>query len=161
LDLGYKTKGFYKVNSWIQYYYNIIRPKALAAGANRYLLGKMDDDPNEIEIQCIKVDLRSAERARLGPVIVELLDSYAQDIFGGLEPLSDYTRDNLIEELSRLSTAHVFLAKAGSDYCGITICFEGFSTFACKPLINIHDMYVRPQFRGKGVSSALLFAVGK
>ena len=35
-------------------------------------------------------------------------------------------------------------------------CFEGFSTFACKPLVNIHDITVLPQYRGKGISQRVL-----
>lgn len=120
----------------------------------------MDDSEDFLDADCVKVNLQS-EKEALGPVIVNLLDSYARDLFGGLEPLSDYTKENLVDKLAALSIAHVFLARVGNEYCGLTICFDGFSTFACKPLINIHDMYVRPQFRGKGVASSLLFAVGK
>lgn len=33
---------------------------------------------------------------------------------------------------------------------GLATTFEGFSTFAAKPLINIHDIAVLPEYRGKG-----------
>ena len=33
--------------------------------------------------------------------------------------------------------------------------FEGFSTFNCKPLLNIHDVAVLKEYRGKGVSRSL------
>ena len=35
-------------------------------------------------------------------------------------------------------------------------CFEGFSTFAAKPLVNIHDLAVSQNFRGMGISQLLL-----
>jgi GNAT superfamily N-acetyltransferase len=121
----------------------------------------MNDCEDMTDVKCIKVNLQSDEREALGPIIVDLLDSYARDLFGGLEPLPDYTKENLIDKLAALSIAHVFLARVGSEYCGLTICFDGFSTFACKPLINIHDMYVKPSYRGKGVASSLLLSVGE
>ena len=33
---------------------------------------------------------------------------------------------------------------------GLATTFEGFSTFAAKPLINIHDIAVLPDYRGRG-----------
>ena len=33
---------------------------------------------------------------------------------------------------------------------------EGFSTFLCKPLINIHDLVVLEQYRGAGLSHKML-----
>lgn len=38
---------------------------------------------------------------------------------------------------------------------GLCICFEGFSTFDCKPLLNIHDCVTKAEYRQKGVCSAL------
>jgi ribosomal protein S18 acetylase RimI-like enzyme len=38
----------------------------------------------------------------------------------------------------------------------VAICFEGFSTFACQPLLNIHDIAVLPERRRRGVASAML-----
>ena len=99
----------------------------------------------------------------IGQAVVELLDGYANDFFGGNEPLSDFTRANLITELRKVPTSHVFLARnteGSKDFVGLAMCFEGFSTFACKPLINIHDFYVKPEYRRRGISSALMFFIG-
>ncbi len=38
---------------------------------------------------------------------------------------------------------------------------EGFSSFAAKPLINIHDLVVHADFRGRGLSHRLLEFVEK
>jgi GNAT superfamily N-acetyltransferase len=111
-------------------------------------------------VECFEANLHDETMAR---ATVELLDAYASDFFGGNEPLSDYSRANLICELRKLPTAHVFLAKderKTDKYVGLAICFEGFSTFACKPLINVHDFYVRPEFRRQGISSNLIFTIG-
>lgn len=42
---------------------------------------------------------------------------------------------------------------------GPLTCFLGFSTFAAKPTVNIHDLAVLPEHRGQGVGTALLAAV--
>ena len=41
---------------------------------------------------------------------------------------------------------------------GLVNCIEGFSTFACRPLVNVHDVAVAPGHRGRGVGQALLAA---
>ncbi len=38
------------------------------------------------------------------------------------------------------------------------MCFVGLSTFSALPLLNIHDLAVRPEFRGTGLGRALLDA---
>ena len=40
-------------------------------------------------------------------------------------------------------------------------CFTALSTFAAKPLVNIHDLAVIESGRGKGIATALLDAVEK
>ena len=42
---------------------------------------------------------------------------------------------------------------------GLINCFEGFSTFAARPLINVHDVAVLPGYRGRGVAQAMLARV--
>ena len=104
-------------------------------------------------VDCVRLDLSNPAN---GPVIIDMLNMYAMDIMGGSEPITEYTREHLFEELSKRPTAHVFLARVGGSPAGITICFEGFSTFKCKPLLNIHDFAVSPAYRRQGVAIALL-----
>lgn len=42
---------------------------------------------------------------------------------------------------------------------GICNCFAGFSTFACKPLVNVHDCYVVATARGAGLCGRMLAEV--
>jgi ribosomal protein S18 acetylase RimI-like enzyme len=42
---------------------------------------------------------------------------------------------------------------------GLAVCFLGYSTFAARPLVNIHDLIVHPNFRRRGVAAQLLAAV--
>jgi ribosomal protein S18 acetylase RimI-like enzyme len=88
--------------------------------------------------------------------LVFLLDSYAKDPMGGAEGLSDYSKANLITELSKRSTAFSVIAYADNKPAGLINCFFGFSTFKCKPLVYIHDVVVLPEFRGQKISLKML-----
>ena len=88
--------------------------------------------------------------------VVYLLNAYAQDPMGGGETLSDFTQANLVSEMAKRPTIHVVLAFVDGKPAGLINCIEGFSTFACKPLLNIHDVVVLAEYRGQGISSQLL-----
>lgn len=85
-----------------------------------------------------------------------LLDHYAHDPMGGGNGLSAYAKANLVRELRDLPTFHAALAYAGDEAVGLINCFAGFSTFAARPLLNIHDIVTRSDRRGQGVGRALL-----
>jgi ribosomal protein S18 acetylase RimI-like enzyme len=91
--------------------------------------------------------------------IVDMLDMYCRDPFGDSKPLSAEARERLIPGLVRHDGARVFLAYVDDQPAGVAICFIGFSTFKARPLVNIHDIAVAPQFRGKGIGRELLAAV--
>ena len=42
---------------------------------------------------------------------------------------------------------------------GFATCFLGYSTFRARPLLNIHDIAVLPEWRGKSVARGLLEAI--
>jgi ribosomal protein S18 acetylase RimI-like enzyme len=44
---------------------------------------------------------------------------------------------------------------------GVAVCIGGFSTFAGRPLINVHDLAVMPTHRGRGIGRRLLEAVAE
>lgn len=52
-----------------------------------------------------------------------------------------------------------YIAYKDEKPVGLANCFYGFSTFAAKPLINIHDLVVLEEVRGQGVGTKLLQAV--
>ena len=91
--------------------------------------------------------------------LIDLLDHYARDPAGGGAPLSDYAKTHLVAALA--ARPHVFsvLAFEGSEAVGLINAIEGFSTFACQPLVNIHDVVVRESHRGRGIAAALFAAV--
>ena len=88
-----------------------------------------------------------------------LLDHYAKDPMGGGKPLAEDVKKNLAKALSKLPHAFAVIAYADAEPAGLITCFDGFSTFACKPLISIHDIIVHASFRGYGISQKLLEAV--
>jgi ribosomal protein S18 acetylase RimI-like enzyme len=91
--------------------------------------------------------------------VVELIDAYSRDPMGEEKPLPDEVKQRLIPGLREHPTTVIYLAYDGEKPIGIAMCFRGFSTFAAKPLINIHDLAVLPSYRGKGVGRQLLQAV--
>ncbi|KFF42575.1 MULTISPECIES: GNAT family N-acetyltransferase [Pseudomonas] len=85
-----------------------------------------------------------------------LLNHYAQDPMGGGHALSADLLQQLPAELAKRPHAFSVLAFVGGEPAGLVNCFEGFSTFACRPLVNVHDVMVREQFRGLGLSQKML-----
>lgn len=104
-------------------------------------------------IEIISADLNNSEHAH---AIVDLLEIYASGPMGGSNPLTDFVKENLIAEFKKRSTIHIFLAFAGSKPAGLAICIEGFSTFSCQPLLNIHDLAVSPPFQAMGIGRKLV-----
>src|SRR4051812_49605519 len=78
---------------------------------------------------------------------------------GDGKPLSDEARNQLLPGLRQHPTTLILLAYNLDHPVGIAVCFGGFSTFAAKPLINIHDLAVLPEYRGRGIGRRLLEAV--
>ena len=94
--------------------------------------------------------------------LLVLLDGYARDPMGGAEPLSDFARANLPQALvsrPNLFSVLAFDEAAGGLPVGLINCVEGFSTFACQPLVNVHDVVVTASHRGRGVAEQMLALV--
>jgi ribosomal protein S18 acetylase RimI-like enzyme len=88
--------------------------------------------------------------------LVHLLDAYAADPMGGGEGLSDFAKGHLIPCLAARPQAYSVLAYLGDVPVGLVNCIEGFSTFACRPLVNVHDVAVLAAHRGRGIAKQML-----
>ena len=91
--------------------------------------------------------------------LVMLLDAYASDPMGGGEPLSDFAKAHLVPSLAARPQAYSVLAFASVDDSvpvGLVNCIEGFSTFKCKPLVNVHDVAVLAGYRGQRIGEQML-----
>lgn len=91
-----------------------------------------------------------------GAALVAMLDAYAQDPMGGAHALSDFAKDNLVAALAARTQAYSVLAFDGDKPVGLVNCIEGFSTFACRPLVNVHDVAVLASHRGQRVAEKML-----
>ena len=89
----------------------------------------------------------------------DVLNHYANDPMGGGEALSPQVLEQLPAELAKRPHAFSVLAFVDGEAAGLVNCFEGFSTFAGKPLVNVHDVSVSGAFRGLGLSQKMLLKV--
>lgn len=104
-------------------------------------------------VEILRADLSNSSHAA---ALTSLLDCYARDPMGGGKGLSSYARSNIAAALRERSGCSVVLAYQVEKPVGLLIGFEGFSTFSCRPLLNIHDIVVVPEYRGQGISTLLL-----
>ncbi len=107
----------------------------------------------------IHIKLTDLSNPQQASSVVELLDQYARHPMGGGEALSEFTRLNLIPALKNRKECSIIAAYDDDQAIGLCNCFEAFSTFACKPLLNIHDLFVVEAYRKRGVArQMMLFA---
>ncbi|MGB3071923.1 MAG: GNAT family N-acetyltransferase [Ottowia sp.] len=95
--------------------------------------------------------------------VVTLLDGYASEPSGGGQPLAPEVKARLLAEMAARPQIFSVLAWAGEgdvrQAVGLINCVEGFSTFAARPLINVHDVVVLANWRGQGVGKAMFECV--
>lgn len=104
-------------------------------------------------IEVVLADYRDSAQAA---ALVELLDGYARDPAGGGTPLSAQVRADLPAALAARPQAFSVLAYDDGRPVGLINCVEGFSTFACRPLVNVHDVVVAPSHRGQRLAQRML-----
>ena len=104
-------------------------------------------------LKIIEADLNNTNHQH---AVATMIDDYAADPMGNGAPLTDAVRKRLIPALREQAGTRIFLAIHQQEPVGIAVCFTGFSTFAAMPLINIHDLFVSPRMRGKGLGRMLL-----
>lgn len=107
-------------------------------------------------VDVVMADYRNPAHAR---ALVDLLDAYARDPAGGGAPLSADAMANLPEALAVRPQAFSVLAYDGKQPVGLINCIEGFSTFACRPLVNVHDVVVLASHRGQRLTQRMLARV--
>jgi GNAT superfamily N-acetyltransferase len=90
--------------------------------------------------------------------ILEMTLAYALDEWGNSSILPENILRRLIPGLKAIPTAIIFLGYMNEKAVGIATCFMGFSTFNARPLLNIHDFSVLPEYRKMGISRLLLEA---
>jgi len=91
--------------------------------------------------------------------VLEMTRAYARDPMGNGRDLSEATQRELVQGLNAHPTTLIFMAFDEDEAVGIATCFVGFSTFAARRLVNIHDLYVATSYRRNGLGRRLLETV--
>lgn len=104
-------------------------------------------------VEVVDVDYTNGQQ---GEHLITLLDAYARDPMGGGRPLPDDVKNRLVGDLEARPSAFSVIAYVDGEPAGLINCFEGYSTFAARPLVNIHDVIVLPGHRGSGLVQAML-----
>jgi GNAT superfamily N-acetyltransferase len=99
------------------------------------------------------------EKPRHAADLLRLLDTYAADQMGGASPLAPAVRSRLVAGLADQPGYVGLLAYESERAVGLANCFRGYSTFRAAPLLNLHDLVVEPDRRGRGIGARLLAAV--
>jgi ribosomal protein S18 acetylase RimI-like enzyme len=107
-------------------------------------------------VEIVEADLSRADHQN---DVLALTQAYALDEMGNGGPLPAEVIERLIVGLKSHPTTTIFVAYASGKAVGIATCFRGFSTFQARPLVNIHDLAVLPEHRGRGIGLALLSAI--
>ncbi len=116
---------------------------------------------SDLVLLVCRADYANAAHMR---ALLDLLDDYARDPMGGGHPLSDFAKNNLPAALAarpNLFSVLAFDEAHNALPVGLVNCVEGFSTFACQPLVNVHDVVVRASHRGQGIAEKMLAMVAQ
>jgi ribosomal protein S18 acetylase RimI-like enzyme len=107
-------------------------------------------------LQIVQADLNDREHQA---AVLTLTRDYARDPMGDGQDLPPEAQARLIAGLQTHPTALILLAFDQQQPVAIATCFIGFSTFAARPLINIHDLHVAATHRRQGIGRRMLAAV--
>lgn len=88
--------------------------------------------------------------------LVHLLNMYMADPMGDAPVLNKLQQLRLVDGLANHSSSFVLFELYETEIVGIATCFINFSTFKVKPYLNIHDFFVHPAFRGKGLAKNMM-----
>ena len=91
--------------------------------------------------------------------LCRLLHLYAEHETGTGAAISPGFFDALPDLLDKFPTSLSVLAYRGDDAIGLVNAFFGFSTFMQKRLVNVHDVMVIPEQRGRGVAGRMLHEI--
>ena len=106
-----------------------------------------------------RVDYQNTEH---GSALLALLNHYAEDPMGGGESLPADSQHRLISEMAKRPTVFSYIAWHEDDGAvGLINCVEGFSTFAAKPVCNLHDIAVKSGYRGQNIGQKLIAAAAE
>ena len=104
------------------------------------------------------INIRPATKKDIS-IIRELIHDLA--VYERLEHEMIATEDDLRKTIFEQNCAEVFIAEWDGKAAGFSLFFQNYSTFLGKPGIYLEDLFVKPDFRGLGIGSALLINLAR
>jgi len=106
-----------------------------------------------MELTIIKVDLQNLLHC---DQVIKLLNDYMLDPMGNNAPMDKDLAPKIIAGLQAYPGYLGFFVLANELYAGLANCNQNFSTFKAKPLLNIHDFIIAPEYRTIGAGHFLM-----
>ena len=88
--------------------------------------------------------------------LADLLNQYMRDPMGDAPPLNKLQQLRLVDGLANHPASFVLFVLSDERIVGLATCFINFSTFNVKSYLNIHDFFIQPDYRGKGLANGLM-----
>jgi len=106
--------------------------------------------------------IRSARPADLATILglIRGLADY-EKLSGEVVATEELLRRSLFPDNGAAPMAYCVLAEADGTAAGFALYFFNFSTFLARPGLYLEDLFVRPEFRGRGIGKALLLHLAK
>ncbi|MFZ5494279.1 MAG: GNAT family N-acetyltransferase [Verrucomicrobiota bacterium] len=97
------------------------------------------------------------------PVILDLIRGLAdyEKLGHEVEATEDRLHRSLFPAGGAAPAAHCVLAEVDGAPAGFALYFFNYSTFLAKPGLYLEDLFVKPEFRGRGLGKALLLHLAK
>jgi GNAT superfamily N-acetyltransferase len=93
-------------------------------------------------------------------ILVNLVHDLA--VYEKLEQYARATADDFLHHLfGPRPAARAALAEVGGEPIGFALWFATFSTFRGQPGLYLEDLFVKPDYRGRGIGKGLLAAVAR
>ena len=99
-----------------------------------------------LDTTVVRIDVASTEQCSQFEI---LFNEYSPGLSADIE-------FHVIKQLFDLPYFHGFICFVDNVPAGFAVCFESYSTYRAKKVLNIHDFMVSSSYRGKGMGKALL-----
>lgn len=88
--------------------------------------------------------------------LCNLINEYINGDMGGGTPVNGFQKLHLLDGLESHPKSIVYFVLLDGKIAGVLVGFMNFSTFMVKPMINVHDVFVKNEYRGKGLGRKLI-----